>query len=362
VKWPAHGSNPHYLFEALKQEIPEETIDFSANINPLGPPPVLKENWHSLLSTINDYPDPNGNQLKRKIARLEDLSERQILIGNGGAAIISLIGRMLAGKRAVIVQPAFSEYEEACRVNECTVEYHHLEPDDWEWSNEGLASKLERADALFLCNPNNPTGVYYPKSVVHDLLQLCQQNNCLLIVDEAFYDFVLQYESLVEYINDFKNLLIIRSMTKMYSIPGLRLGYALCDPIMIEKLAFYQPQWSINALALKAGEWCFESDFYQKETLEFVAIEKKRLCDFYQRSSFKLSPSATNFYLLRDPEIDDQLPFFRFLLDHGIIPRHTMNFPGIEGKWLRFAVKTPKANDRLMEVVAQWRRNRRSFL
>ncbi|WNS75911.1 threonine-phosphate decarboxylase CobD [Bacillus sp. DTU_2020_1000418_1_SI_GHA_SEK_038] len=355
MNWPVHGSNPQYLFASLNMAMPHHMIDFSANINPLGPPPILKEKWAELFSVIADYPDPKGHRFKKKLAEKEKLSERQILIGNGGAELISLIGRMLAGKRVLIVQPAFSEYEEACRINSCTIDYHQLSPEKWELNVEELAEKLPNTDALFICNPCNPTGVYYSKSNLIALMNECQKQDCLFIVDEAFYDFLSEYESIVSCINEYSNLIIIRSMTKMFAIPGLRLGYLMANQTIIDYLASLQPHWSMNALALQAGEWCLDSESYVWETRELINKERKRLFDFYRQKDLMLSPSRVNFYLLRDPVVHDQFSLFQFLLSKGIIPRHTMNFPGIEGEWLRFAIKGPKENDKLMGAIEEWR-------
>lgn len=358
MKWPSHGSNPRYLYETMNLPFSEERIDFSANINPLGPPKILKENWDCMLHTITEYPDPAGTALKKKLSHQEGLQGNQILLGNGGAEIISLIGRMLAGKKAVIVQPAFSEYEEACRVNRCQVQYHQLLSDSWEWTDDGLSGKLQNADALFLCNPNNPTGVYYHKSIIHHLLEECRRHQCLLIVDEAFYDFLPEYEPIAQYINDYPNLLIIRSMTKMFAIPGLRLGYLLADPAVIKRVAGFQPHWSTNAIALKAGEWCLDSDSYIAETITLIEQERQRLFQFYQERNLQVSPTGINFYLLKDSSINDQLPFLQYLVKRGIIPRHTVNFPGLEGRWLRFAIKGRSDNDKLMEAVDEWLKSR----
>lgn len=362
MNWPQHGSNPQYLFNALKLPLPEQRIDFSANINPLGPPTALKENWSQLFSAVTDYPDPKGKQLKKKLAEKEHLDPDQILLGNGGAEMISLVGRLLSGKKAVIVQPAFSEYEEACRVNECAVEYHQLAPNRWDWVDTDLPEKLKQSDALFLCNPNNPTGVYYSSSIILHLLRECEKHHCLLIIDEAFYDFLQDYESTVSLINENPHLIIIRSMTKMFAIPGLRLGYLMANSSIIQQLAAFQPHWSINALALKAGEWCLESEPFERNTKELIERERKSLFQFYLERGFTVSPSSINFYLLKDPLLNNQLPLFRFLLEKGIIPRHTMNFPGLEGEWLRFAIKGHNENIRLMEAIAQWQDQRHSFL
>ncbi|MFE8698876.1 threonine-phosphate decarboxylase CobD [Cytobacillus sp. FJAT-53684] len=356
MKWPAHGSNPQYLYEAMEVTMPDNKVDFSANINPLGPPPLLKKNWHQLMEVISDYPDPKGERLKQKLAKREGISKDQILIGNGGAELISLLGRMLAGKKVLIVQPAFSEYEEACWINGCTIDYHQLEPDSWEWEDDGFLTKLQKADALFFCNPSNPTGVFYDQSLVFHLLQACKENDCLIIIDEAFYDFLIEYESIVPYIEKCSQLVIIRSMTKMFAIPGLRLGYIMAHPSIIEQMSALQPHWSINALALKAGEWCLESKTYIDETRKLIQSERERLFIFYKEWNFQVSPSQINFYLLKDPSLKDQLPLFQFLIERGIIPRHTMNFRGLEGGWLRFAIKGPEDNDQLMEAMTEWRK------
>ncbi|KON85713.1 histidinol phosphate aminotransferase [Sporosarcina globispora] len=358
MTWPSHGSNPQYLYEAMDKPMPADRIDFSANINPLGPPRELKDKWGNLFQYITDYPDPHAAFLKSKLAAEEGIKETQILVGNGGAELITLIGRMIAGKSVLIIQPAFSEYEEACRVNNCTVYYHQLEPEDWGLNVEALSEKLKFADVLFFCNPNNPTGVFYPLSIVEELIKKCRIHNCLLIMDEAFYDFVEGYQSIVPFIGRDSNVVVLRSMTKMFSIPGLRLGYMMASERLIERAASLKPHWSVNALALKAGEWCLNSNEHVRLTKNLIRQERERLVQFYRNLDFEVSPSSVNFYVLRDSSLDVQLPLFQFLLEKGIIPRHTMNFPGLEGRWLRFAIKGPKDNDRLMEAMQEWRKDR----
>ena len=356
MKWPSHGANPQYLYEAMNLSMPGERIDFSANLNPLGPPPILQKNWNQLFDLLSDYPDPRGTRLKRKIAQIEGVNEEQVLIGNGGAEIISLIGRLLAGKRVLIIQPSFAEYEQACRVNGCEIEYHQLASENWDLDIESLIGKLDQVDALFFCNPSNPTGIYYPRSVLEKLIEHCAQHECQLIIDEAFYDFLSDYQSIVSSINTCNQLLIIRSMTKMFAIPGLRLGYLLANAQIIEKVADFQPHWSINALALQAGEWCLGNEEYLHETRKLIEEERDKLSLFYEKNGFEMSASKVNFYLLKDSFRLDAFPLFDYLLKSGIIPRHTMNFPGLDGRWLRFAIKNSDDNAKLMEVMTEWRK------
>ncbi|EKN65726.1 threonine-phosphate decarboxylase [Neobacillus bataviensis LMG 21833] len=355
MNWPSHGSNPQYLYGAMGLMLPEDYTDFSANINPLGPPPALKEKWQEFYQEIFVYPDPYATKLKKRIAQQEQIPDQSILIGNGGAELITMVARMLAGKRVLLIQPTFSEYEKACKANKCEVLYHHLKGPDFELNQDELHKKIEFADALFLCNPNNPTGIQYPGSTIISLIEECEQQNCLVILDEAFFDFLVEYDSFIPYINRFSNLIIIRSMTKMFAIPGIRLGYLVAQPTVIESLNQLQSHWSINTIALLAGELCLQDESFINMTQKYIRDERKRLFAFFKNNEFDVSSSKVNFYLLKDPLLNDQFPLFEFLIKKAVIPRHTFNFPGLEGRWLRFAIKGREENNALMEVLADWR-------
>lgn len=354
MTWPGHGSNPDYLYDAAGLQQPSSIIDFSANINPFGPPTSILDNCRELFNGIETYPDPQSVLLKKKLAQREGLIESQLLIGNGGSELISLIGRLLAGKNVMIVEPAFSEYEKACRINECEISYFSLSK-EWEVDVDSFTEKLSNVQAVFFCNPNNPTGLYFNKRIMENLLSACQRQGCYLIVDEAFYDFVSQYESLVPYLKDFPNLILLRSMTKIYAIPGLRLGYMIASSEIIERLTNYQSHWSVNSIAMKVGERCLEENEYVHQTVQFVSSQREILFDFYKRNGFIVTDSKVNFYLLRDRLLEEQYSLFEFLLKKGIVPRHTFNFPGLEGKWLRFAIRTDEENKKLLEAMQEWR-------
>jgi threonine-phosphate decarboxylase len=333
----------------------EGSIDFSANINPLGPPSSLEKEWQSYYKKMFQYPDPNGRELKGLISQKEQISEECILLGNGGAEIISLIGRLLSKKRILIIQPTFSEYEKACKVNGCTIVYHTLKEGSWELLADELDPKLRGVDAVFLCNPHNPTGICFTSQEITRLIDACSEHNCFLILDEAFYDFVGEYESYVPQLSKKTKLIILRSMTKMYSIPGVRLGYVMANEEVIQRLAEYQPHWSVNGLALLAGETCIQQECYIEETQKYITGERNRLFSQFQQLGYDFSPSHVNFYLLKDRRLADQYSFFHFLIKEGIIPRHTYNFPGLDGRWLRFAIRSHDENTQLMEGLEKWR-------
>ncbi|MGP7819099.1 threonine-phosphate decarboxylase CobD [Niallia sp. 01092] len=359
---PSHGANPHYLYEQMDITPPQQIIDFSANINPLGPPAVLQQKWASLYNTIHYYPDPKGRMLIKNIADIENIKGNQLLLGNGAAELISLIGRMLTGEKVLLIQPTFSEYEQACKVNNCEVNYHMVNDKDWLLQIEDMEASLKNVKAVFLCNPNNPTGIYYEKKELLRLLDVCKKYDCLLILDEAFYDFVKDYEKMAPELKHYPNLLILRSMTKMFSIPGIRLGYIMAHEQMIKKLASLQTHWSVNNIALHAGELLLAEEDFVADTIQFIETEKQKLCAFYKKIGFQMTESHANFYLLKDPNFDEQKEFFQFLLKEGIVARHTYNYPGLDGKWLRFAIKNKQENEHLQGVIKKWINNRPLFL
>lgn len=355
MNWPAHGSNPQYIYEAMNLPKPNTWIDLSANINPLGPPKSILEKWLHFYESIGEYPDPFANALKEQIAQQAGVAKESILVGNGGAELIMLLGRMIAQKNVLIVQPTFSEYEKACQANGCHVFYHYLD-EKWSLNLQGLIEKLDGVAAVFLCNPNNPTGVCFSLAEIQFLAEACTRKGIYLIIDEAFYDFWKDYEPLTPLQRTCENIILIRSMTKMYAIPGLRLGYLIASEEVVGQIAQYQPHWSVNVLAMLAGQECLKDEEFINQTIDYIEKERAKLSLFFTQEGFEMSPSKVNFYLLRDPELESQLPLFEFLLRHGIVPRHTMNFPGLGGEWLRFAIKSKTENDQLLQVLEEWRR------
>lgn len=353
MNWPAHGANPRYIYKAMNLPIPEEIIDLSANINPLGPPQILKEIWSDLFSDIAEYPDPEAASLREMIASKEKLEEEMVMVANGGAELIALLGRLFARKKILIIQPTFSEYEQACRANHCEIIYHFLD-ENWQFSLNELP--LNEVEAVFLCNPNNPTGVCFSFEQMLSLAKRCKEHEAYLVIDEAFYDFYKGYRSLVPFLQHYANVILLRSMTKMFAIPSLRLGYILADKRIIASLKNYKSHWSVNGIAIRAGEACLKEEVFIEQTRDYVENERKRLFAFFQKEGYEFSPSQTNFYLLRWPYIESQLPLFAYLLQEGIVLRHTMNFPGIEGHWLRVAIKSKAENNQLLAALKGWRK------
>lgn len=355
MAWPLHGSNPYYVYEHMCLTMPDTVVDFSVNLNPFGPPESLKQHWDGWFDKITDYPDPDGRQLKKQIAETAQISESAILLGNGGAELISLLAQFFQRKRILIIDPSFSEYERMCQAYNCQISHFTLRENDWKLPLDEMDKQIKENDVLFLCHPNNPTGISYTIEELLKIATLCKKNDCYLVIDEAFYDFLLDPKTIVGFLRDFSNVMILRSLTKMYAIAGLRLGYMLAAPSLIERFRRYQVHWNVNALAIAAGIKCLQTTDYVQRTQEFIGEERGRLFSVLRKNGYQMSNSDVNFYLLRDPQLDEQLPLFRFLLERGLVPRHTANYRGLNGRWLRFSIKQAEQNDRLMEELIKWK-------
>ncbi|GGF29511.1 threonine-phosphate decarboxylase [Halobacillus andaensis] len=352
MKWPAHGANPHYLTESMN--LPPVQYDFSVNVNPLGPPEWLKEKWQDFYHLVMEYPDPHNKRLIETIAETEGISEEQVLVGNGASELLMLLGGYFSGKRVLIVEPTFSEYRTIAQTHGCQVETVFLKEEErWQLPVERIEEKMAGVDLVILCNPNNPTGVHYDWSEMAPLLETCEMTGTYLVIDEAFYDFVEQEPSLIQHVKSYSKLIVLRSLTKMYAVPGLRMGYAAADKHLVEELSHYQPTWSVNGLAQAVAERCVQDDVFRKGTRRYIQSEKDRLFPALQDLSFTVTDSEVNYYLLGGyPNLGETL--LPFLLENRIAARHTYNFPGIDGEFIRLCIHTKEANDRLLELLARW--------
>ncbi|WP_046174738.1 threonine-phosphate decarboxylase CobD [Domibacillus indicus] len=350
---PSHGANPAHLYDASGMVKPSSIIDFSVNTNPDGPPGWLKDKWPSFLELVEDYPDPSGQAAVNAIARRLALLPENILPGNGAAEIIHFIARHASGKKAVIVTPAFSEYEDACRAYGCMIDYVPVDVDSWVLPVETLEEKAKEAAVIFICTPNNPTGQVFQRKELIRLLEKTRAFGTIIVIDEAFYDFAGE-DSIVSEIRPFPHLAVLHSMTKMYAVAGLRIGYIAASPEIITRLKRYRPHWNVNAIALQAAQEIASDTQYAARTRTWIREERERMMKEMKKIGFSVLPSSVNFYLLKDSSLDEQKLLLRFLLKRGIVLRHTENFHGLDGRWLRAAVKKEKENNQLLSALREW--------
>jgi threonine-phosphate decarboxylase len=342
-----HGGN------CLKRNI----IDFSVNTNPLG----LPEGLSGIISKNTDYvlryPDPSSEQLKKKLAALHAVGPENITLGNGSIELIYLVPRAFKIKKALIITPTFSEYEFAVRSNDSTpIFLKTFEKDNFEIDYGKLVERLPRCDAFFLCNPNNPTGTLLRSDEVLRLSRLARKQKSRLILDEAFIEFTKQSKSAVIVSEAVKteSLIVLRSLTKFFAIPGLRLGYAIGHKRAIERIVKFQYPWNVNGMAQLAGETVLADKVYIDRTRSFV--DKERQYMFERLGSIKglkvYSPSA-NFILckLQNVPVQSAGELTQRLLRKGVYIRACGNFRGLSDKFFRVVVRKRDDNDRLINSV-----------
>jgi len=352
---PNHGANPAHFVRALGASMKEDSIDFSVNTNPYGPPKKIADSWSTYFNKIEQYPEPSSLMLRKTIAKEEQLNIDNVLIGNGAAELIYLIANLYKGKQVLLIEPTFSEYGDACRAFSCPIRTIHLQKGTWKLKLDDIVAEFSKVDILFLCHPNNPTGVKYDTSQLVSLLQEAKAHHVTVVIDEAFYDFSTEPITLAPAIKTNPNLIILRSMTKMYSIPGIRLGYMLASEQLIERIRVFQHPWSVNSLAQQIGLLCVEDKNHARATAIMVKEERERLEQELQSIGYILSSSSVNYYLLTKDGLKKEMnDFLLYLVNNGIIPRHTYNFSGLDGAYVRLAVKSQTENDRLIEVLKGW--------
>ncbi|PZT55466.1 threonine-phosphate decarboxylase CobD [Paenibacillus silvae] len=330
-------------------------LDYSANINPLGPPREVLEALQQGLHSVLRYPDPGHRGFKALLSERLGVTQEQITVGNGAAESMALILLGLAPRRVGTVEPGFSEYRALAR--QFGAEVTHAmgrEELNWRARPEDIERLIEEVDLLFLGQPNNPNGVQYPLEVLHRLARKAEESDTVLVIDEAFIDFIpaAERQSLASNINTYPNVIIIRSMTKFYAIPGLRLGYAIGNPKYIQAMTRKQVTWSVNGLALVAGEACLRSDErYEQQTITLIAQERERLVAALERYGCSVTTGEANFLLVHVPHFWTAASMQEALGRRGVLIRSCAMYPGLRAGHVRFAVKDARANDRLLEVL-----------
>lgn len=345
-----HGGNIEEV--SRKYNLKEDAIiDFSSNINPLGFPRGVQALLRREGDSILRYPDPNAIELKQALARMLDLDVKNLLVGNGSTELIYLIPRVFKPKCALISPPTFSEYERSLFSIECGLKYLPLkEKEQFRISVDAMRGLLPKVDIIYLCNPNNPTGALLPKSEAIPLIVEAEKKGVLVVVDEAFMDFA-DDESVVEEVKKRKNLIIIKSLTKFFGIPGLRLGYLVANARTVDKMNHHQEPWAVNILAQKIGTACVKNNTFRLKTKSFVNRERKYLLAELQKIiGLKPYSSSTNYILIKIVKAGlSSGILYEKMAQKGLLIRDCRSFRGLGDKFIRVAVKKRKENNLLVK-------------
>ena len=348
---PNHGANAQHLYEKMGIKMPEAVIDFSENVNPLGPPPFVHELWHTYADLITRYPDPYGEPFLSAAAMYHDVGIDHLVVGNGAAELFASLAKRYENKRVVLIHPTFSEY--ATTLSPYNVSMKEIVALQSLPIDEVL-NAIEWADVLYVCRPNNPTGYLIPLIEVIQMAEFARTHQCELVLDEAFLDFIGEEESFIPYLKDFPNVVVVRSMTKMYAIPGLRLGYAIASKKIIEEIRERLPHWNSNAIATTIGAACLQEEQYRLEAINFAKWMRADFTAFLESWSCIVLPSQTNFLCFQIPDPSKSKHFFKYLLAKGCVLRHTENFKGLDGEWFRIGMKEKSKMEHLQKEMTAW--------
>ncbi len=327
-----------------------DIIDFSANINPLGMPMKVREAVMNSAYLWEKYPDPECIALRKILSETEDIPYRNIVTGNGADDLIYRIVHAFKPKKAVICVPTFGEYEKALEETGCTVDSLFLkEENDFCVTADILDMLTPDVDILFLCSPNNPTGQLIPFELLKKISEKCMETNILFVCDECFMGFAENSGtySLKQYIN--RNSIILKAFTKLYAMPGLRLGYALCgSENNAEKLQKSGQFWSVSVPAQAAGIAAVKEKKYVCESIGYVKKEREFLGSQLKKYGIKVFPSAANYLLFKgDKQLDDKL------IEKGILIRNCANYRGLCDGFYRIAVRTHEENKLLISAIVR---------
>ncbi len=359
-----HGGNIYTLSGKLRLN-EKNIIDFSASINPLGVPKAVISALRDSIRYLYNYPDPDAKRLRLQIAKQHKINPESIICGNGSTELICLAARALRPERVLIPAPTFSEYERACRMScKLRVKSYELKEgnnfdihtDEFITHMKGdLNSKLQtsnsklKCDMAFLCNPNNPTGRALKKADVIKIADASRKLKCYLVVDEAFIDFMPE-ESVIKEVGKNPYLIVLRSLAKFYALSGLRIGYGVFPLNITETIKEHKEPWTVNTLAQTAGITAFKDIAYKKKTFRVIKQEKDFLEKEFKRLEISYIPSEANYYLLR---LNNAKKIISALRNKGILVRDCSNFKGLDGKYMRVAVKSRKDNILLLNYLEQ---------
>ncbi len=365
---PTHGGNLAWA-GALAGCSPSFLLDFSASINPLGPPKSAIAAIEAHLQNLVAYPNPGYDQLRLALNQLHPhLTPDWILPGNGSAELLTWAGRELAQlDETCLITPAFSDYQRALKAFDARVrEFPLLDPETGVWADnqlpvslsvEGRTEELSGRTAvrpdrrgLLLNNPHNPTGMLFEVEAIMPLLE----QFALVVVDEAFMDFLppQQQQSLISVVQDYENLVILRSLTKFYSLPGLRLGYCIAHPKRLQRWQQWRDPWSVNSLAEAAAIAVVQDTEFQQKTWNWLKAARTHLYNgLASLPGLQPRMSAANFLLVHSEQSSSQLQ--EKLLKHSqILIRDCLSFPELGDRFFRVAVRTKAENQRLLEGLA----------
>ncbi len=354
----AHGGRVH---EAARRWgiAPEEVIDFSANINPFGPPPGVLAAFENCLAPVNLRTYPDSHAFISALAEKHSVAPDEIVVGNGSAALMFAVLRAVFPANALVMEPGFDEYFRACAAVEAEVLRPRLtEKNGFVPDFAGLARVIEarQCDLVILNSPHNPTGRLYAREDLLALVDVAEVNDVAVMLDEAFIDYAPQ-ASLLPVAATKSRFVVLRSLTKFYASPGLRVGYAVCAAGMAAAIREQFDAWPVSTIALEAGRAALAEGEYETETRRINTQAREEFAAALREIGLLVFPSDANFLLVRLSQ-GSGAELARWLESSWILIRRCDSFCGLGDAYIRLAVRSREDNLRLVSLIETWlRRN-----
>ncbi|WP_349763943.1 histidinol-phosphate transaminase [Fusobacterium sp. SYSU M8D902] len=346
-----HGGNIY----RLKREGKGELLDYSSNINPLGVPEEFKKKVIENFELLEKYPDPDYIELRENIGRYNGVDLKNIVVGNGATEILFLYMKSLKPKKTFLIAPSFAEYRRALESIDCEIIYHILdEKRDFKLDIDKFVESIPQCDLVIICNPNNPTGNFLKLEEIKKINDQLKKRGIKLFIDEAFIEFIREWENFTAVNLKDSNIFVMRALTKFFAVPGVRLGYGITyDSEILEKSQKYKEPWSINSFADLAGKTMLWDREYIEKSENWIEEEKEW---FYNETlkikGIKSYKTNSNFILIKlidktSVEVREKM------IQRGILVRDASNFIGLDKHFIRLAIKDRENNKIVLEALSE---------
>lgn len=330
-------------------------LDFSVNTNPLGMPDPVKEALHQAVEEAENYPDIRAQALSAAVAEQLQVRKEQLVFGNGASELFHAVLHAIKPSKILIPAPSFLGYEEAAKAIDCEVIFYEMKKEENFCLTDRILDVLdENISLVFLANPNNPVGNLVEPELIFQIAEKCRQCDITLVLDECFMELTgkEQTYSFLKRLDEFPNVVVIRAFTKLYAIPGVRLGYLVCEQNLAEKIRLQLPEWNLSVFAQRAGVAAIKEQEYIARAVVCIQTQRQFLLEELQAAGCSVFDSDADYLLFYS-----EMPLYELFLQRGILIRDCSNFRGLQRGYYRIAVKSEEQNRMFAEVLREIHEN-----
>lgn len=330
-------------------------LDFSVNTNPLGMPDPVKEALHQAVEEAENYPDIRAQALSAAVAEQLQVRKEQLVFGNGASELFHAVLHAIKPSKILIPAPSFLGYEEAAKAIDCEVIFYEMKKEENFCLTDRILDVLdENISLVFLANPNNPVGNLVEPELIFQIVEKCRQCDITLVLDECFMELTgkEQTYSFLKRLDEFPNVVVIRAFTKLYAIPGVRLGYLVCEKNLAEKIRLQLPEWNLSVFAQRAGVAAIKEQEYIARAVVCIQTQRQFLLEELQAAGCSVFDSDADYLLFYS-----EMPLYELFLQRGILIRDCSNCRGLQRGYYRIAVKSEEQNRMFAEVLREIHEN-----